>query len=84
MDSAGWTGVLAGRHLLPDLGTGHSVTRMARSAAVSPSRQDHAFVAHHPTTPTDRPAGDATFQIAGTARERPEIGIFCPVDGSTS
>ena len=40
-------------------------------------------VAHHPTTPTVRPSEDATFQMAGTARDRPEIGILCPVAGST-
>ena len=29
-------------------------------------------------------AADAIFQTAGTARESPEIGTFCPVFGSTS
>src|SRR5437764_1183410 len=50
----------------------------------TPLTSSAGLVAHHPTTPTDLPAADAVFQIAGTVRENPEIGIRCPVFGSTS
>src|SRR5258706_15587454 len=49
-----------------------------------PLTSSAGWVAHHPTTPTLRPAAEARFQTAGTAREAPEIGAFCPLFGSTS
>ncbi len=57
---------------------------LARSETKNPFTSSAGCVAHQPTTPTDSPDADATFQIAGTARERPEIGTFWPVAGSTS
>ncbi len=57
---------------------------LARSDTKKPVTSSAGCVAHHPTTPTDTPDAEATFQIAGTARVRPEIGTFCPVAGSTS
>ncbi len=56
----------------------------ARSEMKNPETSSAGCVAHQPTTPTETPAAEATFQIAGTARERPEIGSFWPEAGSTS
>ena len=54
------------------------------SETKNPVTSSAGWLAHHPTTPTDLPDALATFQIAGTARDLPEIGTFCPVPGSTS
>ncbi len=56
---------------------------LAWSETKKPLTSSAGCVAHQPTTPTVSPEADATFQIAGTAREFPEIGTFWPVTGST-
>ena len=57
---------------------------LARSDTKKPLTSSAGWVAHQPTTPTLRPAAEATFHTAGTARELPEMGTFAPVFGSTS
>ncbi len=57
---------------------------LAWSVTKNPWTSSAGCVAHQPTTPTERPEEDATFQTAGTARDSPEIGTFWPLFGSTS
>ena len=59
-----------------------SGSRGPRRRSPSPPRPDASPTSRRRRP--SRPAAEATFQIAGTARERPEIGTFCPVAGSTS
>src|ERR1017187_5529169 len=55
-----------------------------RSETKKPFTFSAGHVAHQPTTPTVTPFADARFQIAGTLRDRPEIGSFARVFGSSS
>ncbi len=57
---------------------------LAWSEMKKPLTSSAGCVPHHPTTPTLLPAAEAMFHTAGTAREKPEIGTFCPLFGSTS
>src|SRR5512141_1355863 len=54
--------------------SGSKRTDAARSETKKPLTTSAGQVAHQPTTPTERPRAEATFQSAGTSRERPETG----------
>ncbi len=64
--------------------SGSNRTGAARSETKKPFTFSAGQVAHQSTTPTTRPFAEARFQIAGTRRERPEIGRRVPVFGSSS
>ncbi len=72
-----------GGYATPARGTSLNRIGLAWSVTKNPFTSSAGCVAHHPTTPTERPSADATFQTAGTARDSPEIGTFWPVFGST-
>src|ERR1022692_653820 len=59
-------------------------TGEARSETKKPLTFSAGHVAHQPTTPTFSPFALATFQMAGTFRDQPEIGSRARVFGSTS
>ncbi len=56
----------------------------ARSEMKNPLTASAGHVAHQPTTPEVSPFAEATFQIAGPVRERPETGRDDPVATSNS
>src|SRR5664280_2859012 len=59
-------------------------TGEARSETKKPLTFSAGHVAHQPTTPTFSPFALATFQMAGTFRDQPEIGSRARVFGSSS
>ena len=64
--------------------SGSKRTGAARSETKKPFTFSAGHVAHQPTTPTVSPFADARFQIAGTFRDRPEMGSRARVFGSSS
>ena len=74
----------AAGYVAPSSGNASKRIGLAWSLTKKPFTSSAGCEAHHPTTPTLRPAAEATFQTAGTERELPEIGTLRPEAGSTS